>query len=169
MKNQLSRLIVSLVEKLYRYTPVKLISWLLFALGYLSLKRSPLFDDSYYLVSNPDLAQSMQDPIVHYLNKGAKEGRNPNPWFDISFYMSTHPGIASAGINPLFHYLMLVARQGYNPHPLFDTSYYLSENLGVAKSAMNPEECPYDLKCLKMLWSYKVFEAAKQSLALFRT
>ena len=29
-----------------------------------------------------------------------------------------------------------------------------------------PEECPYDLKCLNMLWPYKVFEAAKELLAL---
>ena len=28
------------------------------------------------------------------------------------------------------------------------------------------EECPYDLKCLNMLWPYKVFEAAKELLAL---
>jgi len=31
----------------------------------------------------------------------------------------------------------------------------------------NPKECPYDMKCLNMLWPYKVFEAARHVLAVF--
>ncbi|MHB8204841.1 MAG: glycosyltransferase family 9 protein, partial [Desulfomonilaceae bacterium] len=31
----------------------------------------------------------------------------------------------------------------------------------------NPQECPYDVKCLKMLWPYKVFEASRKILGVF--
>ncbi|MFA6222555.1 MAG: glycosyltransferase [Desulfomonilaceae bacterium] len=89
-------------------------------------------------MSNPDVAESGIDPIIHYLKEGAAQGRNPNPWFDTSFYMSTHPGVVSVGINPLFHYMILGAHQGYNPHPLFDTSYYVKENPTVAGAGINP-------------------------------
>ena len=138
IRENLSKLIISSVEKLYRYAPVKLTSWLFFKLSYFSLKRSPLFDRQYYLTSNPDIPESGIDPIIHYLKEGAAQGRNPNPWFDTSFYMSTHPGVVSVGINPLFHYMILGAHQGYNPHPLFDTSYYVKENPTVAESGINP-------------------------------
>lgn len=138
IRPNLSKLIISSLEKLYRYAPVKLTSWLLFIFSYLWLKRSHLFDEKYYLASNPDLAESGQDPVLHYLRRGAIDAKNPNPWFDTSYYMASHPGIISVGINPLFHYLLLGAHQGYKPHPLFDTSYYLGENPEVAQSGMNP-------------------------------
>ncbi|KQZ81970.1 hypothetical protein ASD64_09530 [Mesorhizobium sp. Root157] len=38
---------------------------------------SPLFDSDYYLASNPDVAESGMDPLVHYLLFGRKEGRLP--------------------------------------------------------------------------------------------
>jgi GT2 family glycosyltransferase len=138
MRKKLAQLIAVSLEQLYRFFPAKLTSWLLFQLSYFALKKSPLFDPKYYRASNPDLEHPRQDPVIHYLKKGARQGLNPNPWFDTSFYMSIHPGIVSASINPLSHYLMFGARQGYNPHPLFDTSYYFSENPEVPLSGMNP-------------------------------
>lgn len=127
-----------IAEKFYQISPNWLTSLVLFSLSYIVLKSSVLFDESYYLACNPEIAESGQDPVLHYLRRGAIDARNPNPWFDTSFYMSTHPGIISVGINPLFHYIMFGASQGNNPHPLFVTSYYLSENPTVAASGINP-------------------------------
>ena len=45
------------------------------------IERSGLFDSNWYLMEYPDVAESGQDPIVHYLVFGAKEGRLPNPNF----------------------------------------------------------------------------------------
>lgn len=40
---------------------------------------SPFFDPAYYLASNPDVAASGMDPLVHYLLTGRVEGRSPTP------------------------------------------------------------------------------------------
>ena len=40
-------------------------------------KKSGLFDPEYYLATYPDVAQRNIDPLVHYLEEGAREGRNP--------------------------------------------------------------------------------------------
>jgi chromosome segregation ATPase len=43
------------------------------------LKRSGLFDAEWYLRQNADVADSGIDPLRHYIQFGAKEGRAPNP------------------------------------------------------------------------------------------
>ncbi|HUE45364.1 MAG TPA: hypothetical protein VMO81_03840 [Aestuariivirgaceae bacterium] len=43
------------------------------------LKRSGLFDAEWYLRYNTDVAESGIDPLRHYVQFGAKEGRAPNP------------------------------------------------------------------------------------------
>lgn len=48
--------------------------------------RSKLFDASWYLENNPDVACSNIDPILHYIKYGANENRNPSPWFDTKGY-----------------------------------------------------------------------------------
>ena len=42
-------------------------------------ESSPVFDPDYYLASNPDVAASGMDPLVHYLAFGLPEGRSPTP------------------------------------------------------------------------------------------
>ncbi len=49
----------------------------------------PLFDTAYYLMQNPDVADSGSNPLVHYLKYGAHEGRNPHPLFDTAYYLRT--------------------------------------------------------------------------------
>ena len=98
----------------------------------------PLFDASFYLEQNPDVAASGIDPFQHYLEHGAAEGRDPNPLFDTSFYLERNPDVAASGMNPLQHYLEHGAAEGRAPHPLFDTSFYLERNPDVAASGINP-------------------------------
>ncbi len=47
---------------------------------------NPLFDTSYYLGSNPDVAGSGVNPLVHYILSGADEGRDPHPLFDAQYF-----------------------------------------------------------------------------------
>jgi len=96
------------------------------------------FDREYYLEQNCDVKQLKMNPLVHYLQVGFKEGRNPNPLFDTSYYLSQNPDVAESGINPLVHYLEIGFKEGRNPNPLFDTSYYLSQNPNIAESGINP-------------------------------
>ncbi|MGO9739048.1 MAG: glycosyltransferase [Desulfomonilaceae bacterium] len=127
-----------MIERCYGILPKWLTSRVISALNYPVLRISGLFDKSYYLATGPDVANPIADPIIHYLRKGAAEGRDPNPWFDTIYYISTHPSTISAGINPLFHFIVFGARHGSRPHPLFDIPYYITENPDVAKSGMNP-------------------------------
>ncbi|WP_236189920.1 glycoside hydrolase family 99-like domain-containing protein [Pseudomonas pharyngis] len=69
------------------------------------LGASELFDNSYYLTQNPDVKDQGVDPLVHYLNDGWKEGRNPSAFFSNEKYLRDYPDVAAAAVNPLVHYL----------------------------------------------------------------
>jgi hypothetical protein len=49
-----------------------------------TIAESGLFDADWYLTTYPDVAAAGLDPIDHYLNHGASEGRNPGPGFERS-------------------------------------------------------------------------------------
>jgi GT2 family glycosyltransferase/glycosyltransferase involved in cell wall biosynthesis len=98
----------------------------------------PLFDTSFYLDRNPDLAAAGVSPLQHYLTHGAAEKRDPHPLFDTSFYLDRNPDVAAAGVNPLGHYVEHGAREGRDPHPLFATACYVAANPDCAASGLNP-------------------------------
>ncbi len=102
------------------------------------VRNSGIFDRSFYLSQNPDVAEAGIDPITHYFIRGAYEGRDPNALFDSSYYLSKNPDVAKAGVNPLAHYLVRGASEGRDPHPLFSTRTYLSQNPDVVKAGVNP-------------------------------
>jgi len=83
-----------------------------------AILRSGLFDSSYYLAQNPDVAEAGIDPLWHYLRFGAAEGRDPSPFFDTSYYLESNRDVAKAGVNPLAHYVVRGAKEGRGAHPL---------------------------------------------------
>ena len=70
------------------------------------LRASGLFDETWYLSNNPDVAQAKVDPLRHYLRHGGFEGRDPSSKFYSDFYLNTYTDVKSAHINPLVHYLI---------------------------------------------------------------
>jgi hypothetical protein len=76
------------------------------------LTRSGLFDASYYKAHNPDVAASNISPLLHFLNYGGQEGRNPSAEFDASFYLKTNPDVQLSGMNPLLHFLIYGQKEG---------------------------------------------------------
>lgn len=64
-----------------------------------------LFDEFYYLNSNPDVKDAGVDAFIHYINFGWKEGRNPSENFCTEFYLKSNSDVQKAGINPLLHYI----------------------------------------------------------------
>jgi len=102
------------------------------------IKKSGLFDTTYYVEQNKDVKESNINPLAHYILSGASEGREPNPLFNSQYYLDENPDIAESGINPLAHYITVGFKEGRNPHPLFNTLYYLKENSDVTESGMNP-------------------------------
>jgi len=77
------------------------------------VRKSGLFDAEYYLVTYPDVAQRNIDPLVHYLEEGAREGRNPYPDFDAGFYLEQCQRRGEQPDNPLLHYLRIGAARGF--------------------------------------------------------
>lgn len=70
------------------------------------IANSPLFDGSYYLEQNPDVAAAGMDPVIHYVDFGATELRNPSPFFDTARYLyANRRELARGEENPLSHHI----------------------------------------------------------------
>jgi glycosyltransferase involved in cell wall biosynthesis len=97
-----------------------------------------LFDPQWYLSENPEVAAHRLDPVLHYLESGWKEGRNPHALFNIRYYLASNPQVARAGVEPLSHFLQAGARDARSPSASFDMLYYQAEHPDVVTSGMNP-------------------------------
>ncbi|HEX3863025.1 MAG TPA: glycosyltransferase family 9 protein [Stellaceae bacterium] len=84
---------------------------------YEDIRKSSLFDPDYYLATYPDVAERNVDPLVHYLEEGAGEGRNPHPDFDVAFYLGQCRARGEQPANPLLHYLRIGAARGFATKP----------------------------------------------------
>lgn len=84
------------------------------------LSPHPLFDVTWYLLKNPDVAAAGVEPLRHYLEYGSAEGRWPNPLFDPLWYIRSYPDVAASGAEPLSHYIEFGANEFRKPHLLFD-------------------------------------------------
>ena len=78
------------------------------------------------------------NPLVHYIEYGAFQKRNPNPLFDTAYYGRHYPDVVAAGLNPLAHFLECGANENRNPAPLFDTAYYSKHYPDVIATGLNP-------------------------------
>ena len=77
---------------------------------------SLLFDPDYYRSVYPDVARSGHDPVSHYRQHGAAEGRRPNPYFDTAWYViSSGAEVGVSGMNPFLHYVLYGYREGFPP------------------------------------------------------
>ena len=100
--------------------------------------KTSLFDQSYYVSQDKELAKGNRDLLAHYFFDGAREDRNPNPYFFTDWYLAEYPDVAALGINPLLHFLLYGANEGRNPNPYFLTEWYLEAYPHVKKQGMNP-------------------------------
>jgi GT2 family glycosyltransferase/SAM-dependent methyltransferase len=82
------------------------------------IAQSGLFDANWYLSQNPDVAMHLVNPLAHYLQHGAVEGRDPGPTFSSAWYLEQNPDVRAAGFNPLVHYLRFGAAEGRRPSPV---------------------------------------------------
>jgi glycosyltransferase involved in cell wall biosynthesis len=90
-----------------------------FSRQYRLIKKSGLFDMSYYLDQNPDVANSKMNPLAHYLKYGWKEGRSPSQNFETSNYWKQNPEISERKIDPLSEYLNDCKKEGKDPNTIF--------------------------------------------------
>lgn len=102
------------------------------------LKASRLFDDQYYLREYPDVARAALDPLEHYIERGAKEGRRVSEWFDTAYYRKTYPDVAASAMNPLRHFCEFGWKELRNPSSGFDTAWYWVVHMARNGSRGNP-------------------------------
>ena len=105
-----------------------------------AIGRSSLFDTNWYLSSNKDLKESSFpiDATLHYVARGATEGRDPHPLFCTSWYYKTYPDVLRSKQNALLHFIEHGSNEGRNPNPLFDTNWY-KEKCAEASITINEE------------------------------
>jgi hypothetical protein len=104
------------------------------------------FDPAAYLQANPDVAAAHVDPLRHYLQFGAQEGRVPfTPTefvnagaFDYVWYLSHNPDVAAAGVDALLHFNTFGWHEGRNPNAFFNVAGYLANYTDVAAANVNP-------------------------------
>lgn len=78
---------------------------------YKQIRDSGLFDPKRY-AKELGATSLFYDPLWHYLDVGARLGRNPSQHFDTRHYTSTYPDVGMADINPLFHFVAYGRAEG---------------------------------------------------------
>lgn len=80
-----------------------------------TLRNSTLLDPIWYRQAYPDLGDGPIDVARHYLEHGAREGRNPHRLFNTKIYLEQNPDVAASGMNPLLHYIRYGQKEGRPP------------------------------------------------------
>jgi hypothetical protein len=98
-----------------------------------------LFDASYYLLSHPELAGTvnLQTAFSHYLSNGSAAGYKPNTWFDPVFYANRWSDLRGANLDAatLFQHYNLYGvwegRSASSVYDQYDGARYLRDNPDV--------------------------------------
>lgn len=103
---------------------------------------TPLFDESYYLAKNADIAAAVRagqfaTGYDHFQRAGQFERRNPSAWFDTGYYLERNPDLASAAgkgqlPSPFAHYLGGGQYEGRLASPYYDERFYRLANPDIA-------------------------------------
>jgi len=100
------------------------------------IRAAGLFDDDYYELLRPDVADQEVNSLWHYLIHGAREEMWPGPLFDPHYYVAQSPDPGQE--NPLLHFIQVGTELGRKPHPLFDLEFYRSRYAAKIPRGMHP-------------------------------
>lgn len=84
------------------------------------IAASGLFDPKWYANTGrapPAPRGPFGTPILHYVLRGAAEGRSPSAGFDGDWYLRRYPEVGWAAMNPLAHYIVHGREAGYATRP----------------------------------------------------
>jgi O-antigen biosynthesis protein len=79
------------------------------------IKDDGVFDPTYYLERNPDVAEAQVDPLKHFCEFGWRERRDPSPFFSVTRYLDANLDVLNAEVNPLLHYILHGEKEGRSP------------------------------------------------------
>ncbi len=102
------------------------------------IRADGLFDPALYRLLNPDVAEQGIDPLRHYVDCGAREGRQPHPLFDIGYYLDQVPTRGAGEENVIWHYGRVGSSQDLDPNTWFENAWYRARYGGL----MRPSETP---------------------------
>jgi GT2 family glycosyltransferase/glycosyltransferase involved in cell wall biosynthesis len=103
------------------------------------IRASGVFDEAFYLREYPDVAESGERALVHFVQHGAAEGRKPSAYFDTGFYsQQCEEVLRQTRINPLVHFILTATLPGANPNPFFNCSFYLATHRAAIPIGVNP-------------------------------
>jgi FkbM family methyltransferase len=90
---------------------------------------SIFFDRQFYLQTYPDITRAEVDPLIHFMNWGVVEGRNPHPFVDLSYIRSIDKALLAppASVGALAEVL---AGDLADPSPYFSIDFYKSQLRG---------------------------------------
>ncbi|MGP9765421.1 glycosyltransferase [Halomonas sp. AOP13-D3-9] len=88
--------------------------------GFEQVSESGMLDAGWYLTRYIDLQQIPTEPLIHYWESGAHEGRDPGPDFSTSGYLRRYPDVVASGVNPLAHFLIEGELSGYHALPVWE-------------------------------------------------
>jgi len=80
-----------------------------------ALLASGQFDLGWYLRQNPDVVLGGQNPVLHWLAVGWREGRAPNRHFDMRTFRETPSNVEATGLESLIERLQREAGQEQEP------------------------------------------------------
>jgi ADP-heptose:LPS heptosyltransferase len=105
------------------------------------LLNSKLFDPAWYSLHYPQVSESGQDPLDHFLLYGGLQGFSPSPAFDASNYLRKYLDINRKGINPLLHYLKCGKSEGREAVPGF-SERIIPESIDISVTHRSPFHQP---------------------------
>ncbi|MCU0515703.1 MAG: alkaline phosphatase D family protein [Oscillatoria sp. Prado101] len=112
------------------------------------LDINALFDETYYLATNSDVAAAVtggafQSGFKHFQEYGQFEKRNPSALFDTRDYLANNPDVAAAvssnATTAVRHFIDFGQTEGRNPSTLYNNTYYLTNNSDVAAAVDRDE------------------------------
>ena len=87
------------------------------SLAHALLLVRPVFDAEFYREQYRDVHGDAEALLLHFCERGWREGRNPNPEFDTVAYLATHPDVTQVGWNPAYHYELAGRRENRAVEP----------------------------------------------------
>lgn len=114
----------------------RIITYLLGATEYLD--DFIAFDREYYRSNYRDIADSKFEPLVHFIQHGGLERRNPCLLFDTEYYIAHTPECIALNEIPIVHYIKWGADKGKSTHPLFDSRFYVDRYADLKVTRCNP-------------------------------
>jgi len=80
-----------------------------------AIAASSIFDERFYLMTYPDVAEAGVDAFEHYLIFGRFEKRKASAIFDPVAYAEANPEVAASGMEPFLHYALVGQAAGAGP------------------------------------------------------